>query len=91
MDLPNFKNGDDEQVYYNLFDENVFQYKFLLDKVREELYGKGNGNYSNLPGSCFEVINDITKSLIQQTTNEFTKKTRALQSEDHNTFTLGDK
>jgi hypothetical protein len=71
MDLPDFKNGDDEILYYEIFEENLTAYKFMLDKVKEELYGKGTGNYSNLPGSCFEVVNDITRSLMYQTSTQF--------------------
>jgi len=71
MNFPKFKTPEDETLYYDIFEDNLATYKFILDKVREELYGKGNGNYSNLPGSCFEVLNDITRSLIYQTSDAF--------------------
>ena len=71
MEFPKFKSSGDETLYYEIFEENLATYKFMLDKVREELYGKGNGNYSNLPGSCFEVLNDITRSLVFQTSTQF--------------------
>lgn len=88
MNIPDFKNGDDEQVYYDLFDEKVVQYKFLLDKVREELYGAGNGNYANLPGSCFVVLNDITLAIMQDTSKEYHTK---VSGYEQHTFSLGDK
>lgn len=71
MEFPKFKSSDDETLFYEIFEENLATYKFMLDKVREELYGKGTGNYSNLPGSCFEVLNDITRSLVFQTSTQF--------------------
>ena len=69
--FPNFKTVEDETLYYEIFEENLTTYKYVLDKVKDELYGTGFGNYSNLPGSCFEVVYKITNTLINETTQKF--------------------
>lgn len=70
-DIPDFKNSSDETLYYQMFDNNLTQYKYVMDKVKEELYGTGFGNYANLPGSCFAVVKEITNNLIYSTTERF--------------------
>jgi hypothetical protein len=71
MTLPDFKTPQDEDLFYTIFDDKLATYSYVLNKVKEELYGKGTGNFANLPGSCFEVVNDITKILIEDTKEEY--------------------
>lgn len=74
-DIPNFKSPEDEQTYYEIYEDKLLQYKFLMDKVRELLFdGRGSGSYLNVPGTMMDVINRITMSLIYTTTEEFTQK-----------------
>lgn len=74
MTLPEFKNPGDEELFYTIFDDKLATYSYVLNKVKDELYGKGGGNFGNLPGSCFEVVNDITKTLIEDTKEVYSQQ-----------------
>lgn len=95
--IPTFQNFEDETRYHELFDEKLAEYKYVLDKVKDELYGKGFGNYSNLPGTCFQIVYNITNNLIYETTSRFEeefpeyKVTSNPSSENQLNFTLGEK
>ena len=69
--FPEFENDKREVAYWKLFDEQVCQYMIALYKVKEEMYGKGTGNFSNLPGTCTEHVVKITNNLIHTTNTTF--------------------
>lgn len=71
MSIPNFKTEEDQQEFELLFEEKARVYVNLMDKVREMMYGPGGGNYSNLPGSCMEVVKEITQNLLYDTEYTF--------------------
>lgn len=71
MTLPTFKSSTDSELFNQIFDDHLTEYMNCQDKVREYMYGKGNGNYSNLPGSCIEHVVSITQYLLRHTYQEF--------------------
>lgn len=83
-DIPNFRNDEDENHFYDLFDEKLIQYKFLLDKVRDVLFdGNGvGGSYANVPGSFLDVLHRITRDLSYDTVVKFESE-RPEYKEDH--------
>lgn len=74
-DIPNFKSPEDETLFYDIYEEKLIQYKFLLDKVREVMFdGKGGGSYMNVPGSMLDVMQRICRELIYETSERFGKE-----------------
>ena len=74
-DIPNFKSPEDETLFYDIYEEKLIQYKFLLDKVREVMFdGTGGGSYMNVPGSMVDVMQRICRELIYETTERFEKE-----------------
>ena len=39
--------------------------------VKDLMYGTGSGNFANLPGTCQEVIRDITNTILYDVEYEF--------------------
>ena len=87
IDIPPFKTPTDEDLYLDMFDDKLTAYVTLLDKVKDALYGKGYGNYANIPGTCQQVLEKITSDLINVTSHEYAQiKYNTLKD-----YTLGDK
>jgi len=90
--FPNFQTNEEEILFYEIFEENLTTYKYILDKVKDELYGKGTGNYANLPGSCFQIVYSITNDLIGESIRKYKEiKHPPDAPESSLQFTLGDK
>ena len=64
MSIPDFQTEEHQQEFELLFEQKAQVYINMMNKVKDMMYGPGGGNYSNLPGTCQEVIKDITQSLI---------------------------
>lgn len=45
------------------FENEAADYLYALNHVREQMYGSGNGNWSNLPGSCAEFVHKVTNEI----------------------------
>lgn len=86
IDIPPFKKPTDEDLYVDMFDDKLTAYITLMDKVKEAMYGKGYGNYANLPGSCQQVVEKITTNLINLTSHEYAQQQASLKD-----YTLGEK
>lgn len=86
IDIPRFNKVTDQDVYLDMFDDKLTAYTTLMDKVKDALYGPGYGNYSNLPGTCLDVVERITTGLINLTSHEYSQHSATLKS-----YTLGDK
>ena len=71
MTIPSFKTEEHKEEFKDLFTDKAMEYIKLMDIVKELMYGTGTGNYSNLPGTCLEVVKDITQSLLYDTEFEF--------------------
>lgn len=56
------------------FEACAVDYLYALNYVREEMYGKGNGNWANLPGSCAEVVRTVTNEIWYQAFDDFGSK-----------------
>ena len=64
MSIPDFQTEEHQQEFELLFEQKAQVYINMMNKVKDMMYGVGGGNYSNLPGTCQEVVRDITQSLI---------------------------
>ena len=64
MSIPDFQTEEHQQEFEQLFEQKAQVYINMMNKVKDMMYGPGGGNYANLPGTCQEVIKDITQSLI---------------------------
>jgi uncharacterized protein (DUF169 family) len=69
--FPNFKSQQHHEDYVGIFKERVENYIALMNIVKDEMYGIGAGNYSNLPGTCQEVLLEITRSIMYDTSTDF--------------------
>jgi hypothetical protein len=87
IDIPPFKTPTDEDLYLDMFDDKLTAYVTLLDKVKDALYGKGFGNYANIPGTCQQVLEKITSDLVNLTSHEYAH----VKSNTLKDYTLGDK
>jgi len=87
IDIPEFKTPTDEDLYLDMFDDKLTAYVALMDKVKDALYGHGFGNYSNLPGSCFQVLEKITSDLVNVTSHEYV----LVQKNTLKNYSLGEK
>ena len=74
MTIPNFQSEDHQTEYELIFEQKATIYINMMNKVKDMMYGTGYGNYANLPGTCQEVIKDITQSLLYDVEVEFEKK-----------------
>lgn len=88
IDIPPFEQPNDEERYISIFEDKLVAYTTLMDKVKDSLYGSGFGNYSNLPGTCIQVVEKITTDLINLTSHEYTQ---TKQNDKLSGFSLGDK
>ena len=64
MSIPDFQTEEHKQEFELLFEQKAQVYINMMNKVKDMMYGVGGGNYSNLPGTCQEVLRDITQSII---------------------------
>jgi hypothetical protein len=87
IDIPPFKTPTDEDLYLDMFDDKLTAYLALMDKVKDAIYGPGFGNYSNLPGSCFQVLEKITSDLVNVTSHEYV----LVQKNSLKNYSLGEK
>jgi len=71
MSIPDFQTEEHQAEFELLFEQKAQLYIHLMNKVKDMMYGPGGGNYANLPGTCQEVLRDITQSLIYDTEYEF--------------------
>ena len=71
MTIPSFKTEEHKEEFKDLFTDKAMEYIKLMDIVKELMYGTGTGNYSNLPGTCLEVVKEITQSILYDTEFEF--------------------
>jgi len=71
MNIPDFQTEEHQAEFELLFEQKAEMYVSLMNKVKDMMYGPGGGNYSNLPGTCQEVLRDITQSLMYDTEYTF--------------------
>ena len=86
MNIPSFKTTEHQEEFELLFTEKAVEYMKLMNVVKELMYGTGHGNYANLPGSCQEVLRDITSSLLYDTEYTFKDKHPEYKSYDDELF-----
>ena len=86
MNVLTFKTTEHQEEFELIFAEKATEYVKLLDVVKELMYGKGTGNYANLPGTCLEVVNDITRSLLYDAETQFKVNHPEYKTEDDEIF-----
>ena len=86
MNIPTFKSQEHQEEYELLFAEKAVQYVKMMNVVKELMYGTGNGNYANLPGTCQEVLRDITQSLLYDTEYTFKASHPEYKTDDDELF-----
>ena len=86
MNVLTFKTTEHQEEFELIFAEKATEYVKLLDVVKELMYGKGTGNYANLPGTCLEVVNDITRSLLYDAETQFKENHPEYKTEDDEIF-----
>ena len=86
MNIPSFKSQEHQEEYELLFTEKAVQYVKMMNVVKELMYGTGHGNYANLPGSCQEIIRDITSSLLYDTEYTFKASHPEYKTDDDELF-----
>ena len=86
MNIPTFKTNEHQDEFELLFAEKAVQYVKLMNVVKELMYGTGHGNYANLPGSCQEVLRDITSSLLYDTEYTFKASHPEYKTDDDELF-----
>ena len=67
MTIPNFKSQEDWEEFTSLFDARWHCKKALLDRVKDDMYGRPgftSPEWSSLPPHSVETINDIVQSLL---------------------------
>ena len=70
MNIPNFQTEEHQQEFEVLFEQKAQVYINMMNKVMGMMYGSSTV-YNNLPGTCQEVLRDITQSLIYDTEYAF--------------------
>ena len=86
MNIPTFTSTEHQEEFELLFTEKAVEYIKLMNVVKELMYGTGHGNYANLPGSCQEVLRDITSALLYDTEYTFKDKHPEYKSYDDELF-----
>ena len=86
MNIPAFKSQEHQEEYELLFAEKAVTYIKMMNVVKELMYGTGHGNYANLPGSCQEVVRDITQSLLYDTEYTFKASHPEYKTDDDELF-----
>ena len=86
MNIPTFQSTEHQEEFELLFAEKAVEYIKLMNVVKELMYGTGHGNYANLPGSCQEVLRDITSALLYDTEYTFKDKYPEYKSYDDEMF-----
>lgn len=65
--VPVFKNAEDSQEFFQIFQDVVDNYDRCFSIVRNTMLPDTLGDNSDLPGDLFTVLNDITNNLLYQT------------------------
>ena len=86
MNIPNFKSQEHQDEFELLFTEKAVQYVKMMNVVKDMMYGAGHGDYRNLPGTCQEVLNDITSKIYYDTEYTFKDKYPEYKSYDDELF-----
>ena len=86
MNVPTFKSEKHEAEFVFIFEDKAQTYINLMNKIKDMMYGPGTGNYANLPGSCLEVVNDITRSLLYDAETQFKEDHPEYKTEEDEIF-----
>jgi len=89
MTIPNFKSQEDWEAFTSLFDARWHCKKALLDRVKDDMYGRQgfpSPEWSSLPPHSVETINDITQSLLYDVEYTFKEEHPEYKTEDDDVF-----
>jgi len=85
MTIPNFKSQEDWEAFTSLFDARWHCKKALLDRVKDDMYGRQgfpSPEWSSLPPHSVETINDIVQSLLYDVEYDFEQSHPDYKRED---------
>ena len=85
-DIVNFRSKEDWEAYQLIFEEHLHVYMTLANRIREEMYGTGNGNWSNLPGTCAERVLDVLNTISYAVGHQFKEKYPEYKTDDDELF-----
>ena len=69
--IPSFKNENDAKLFRSIFESTTKNYAYYFDVVRDAFFpGSKTDNYQ-LDGRTFNVLNDITNTLIYEASTAF--------------------
>ena len=89
MSIPNFKSQEDWEEFTSLFDARWHCKKALLDRVKDDMYGRpgfASPEWSSLPPHSVETINDIVQSLLYDVEWTFKEKYPEYKTDDDECF-----
>ena len=86
MTIPTFKSDEHSNEFCLSFQEKALTYTTFMGIVKDLMYGTGSGNFANLPGSCQEVIRDITNSILYDVEYEFKDAHPEYKTDDDELF-----
>lgn len=85
MNIPTFKSEKHEAEFVFLFEDKAQTYINLMNKIKDMMYGSLT-DYANLPGTCQEVLRDITQSIFYDTEYTFKASHPEYKTEDDELF-----
>ena len=86
MNIPAFKSQEHQDEFELLFTEKAVTYIKLMNVVKELMYGTSHSNYQTLPGTCQEVVRDITQSIFYDTEYTFKASHPEYKTDDDELF-----
>jgi len=69
--IPDFKNEDDAKVFRSIFENTTKNYAYYFDVVRDTFFSGFKTDNYQLDGRTFNVLNEITSSLVYGASTAF--------------------
>ena len=69
--IPAFKNQDDAKQFRSIFESTTKNYAYYFDVVRDTFFPGFKADNYQLDGRTFNVLNDITSTLIYEASTAF--------------------
>ena len=85
MSIPNFKNQDDWQEYFNIFDDQWKCKLKMLNHVKNDLFPEYK-SWDQLQPKTLDVINDIVSNLVYEVERQFKENHPEYKTDDDEMF-----
>ena len=86
MSIPNFKNQDDWQEYFNIFDDQWKCKLKMLNHVKNDLFHAEYKSWDQLQPKTLDVINDIVSNLVYEVERQFKENHPEYKTDDDDMF-----